>query len=293
MSVTAAEAFRALKEALAIDSSPRLAREWITEISLTKGWATSLTEAQVIGEHLQDGLLVRARRTHNTDYEAGRLPDFAFNSSSGDMIQGPCFVEPSDDAQVRDAKLRRRTLGDYVQAFLRLTPYDFEVLCRGLLAIIGVAKPEITRRTRDEGIDFYGRWDVGDTLRPLYELPGGHRLLRVWLVGQAKRYDSTQVATPDIRELVGAVSLARVNAYSRQEDPYPDLTLRLCDPVFFIFATSGDISADSWELLKQSGVIGFDGNMVAALLADNDVAQVNGKFDQASFDSWLKSYRPA
>lgn len=292
MSATAADALRALKKALAIDAPPRLAREWVTEISLAEGWAASLTEAQIIGESLHDGLLVRARHVHNAEYEAGRLPDFAFNSSSEDMIQGACFVETNDDPQVRDAKLRRLALSDYLQAFLRLTSHDFEVLCRGLLALIGVVNPKVTRRTRDEGIDFYGRWDVGGTLRSLYELPGGHRLLRVWLVGQAKRYDSAQVATPDIRELVGSVSLARVNAYSRQENPYPDLTLRLCDPVFVLFATSGDISADSWELLKQSGVIGFDGSMVAALLADNDVAQVNGKFDQASFDGWLQSHQP-
>jgi hypothetical protein len=292
LSVTAKRVFTEFKASLAADAPPLHTREWIAVIAVGSEWVKSPSEGQVLGEKLEDKFLVLARREYNGAVTAGRIPEFEFNSSTQEMLQGPCFIEPADDAPVRAAKERRLSQADYYAALRRLTPEQFEVLCRGLLSLIGVLEPEVTRRSHDEGIDFFGKWDLGERLKSLIDLPGAHRLLSVWLVGQAKRYNSTDVATPDIRELVGSVTLARAKAFSRPNDPYPELSLRVCDPVFFMFATSGKMSRDSWELLKQSGVIGFDGVMVAALLADHSVAQVAGKFDSSSFEAWLASHDP-
>jgi hypothetical protein len=292
LSVTAKSVFVEFTSVLTADASPSRTREWIAAIAVNKGWSESASEGQVLGEKLEKGFLVLARREYSRAVEAGRVPEFEFNSSTQEMLQGPCFVEPADDVTVREAKERRLSLADYHTALRSLTPEQFEALCRGLLALIGVSEPKVTRRSHDEGIDFFGKWDLGDQLKSLIALPGGHRLLSVWLVGQAKRYNSTDVATPDIRELVGSVTLARAKAFSRPNNPYPELPLRVCDPVFFMFATSGKMSGDSWELLKQSGVIGFDGVMIAALLADHDVARVAGAFDAPTFAAWLSGHEP-
>jgi restriction endonuclease Mrr len=112
------------------------------------------------------------------------------------------------------------------------------------------------------------------------------------MVGQAKHYPTGQVATPEIRELVGSVELARAGAWSRVSSPYLDMKLRLCDPVFFLFFTTGTISASGWRLLGASGVVGMDGEMLAAFLADHDVGVIGDTFDAPALAEWIASDAP-
>jgi hypothetical protein len=123
-------------------------------------------------------------------------------------------------------------------------------------------------------------------------LPGFYGRLGIWMVGQAKHYKTVQSGTPDIRAIVGAVGLARGHAYSTPDDKYPELKILVCDPVFYLFFTSGTISRDGWRLLDTSGVVGMDGDMVAAFLADHGVAIKRTKFDSAAFKRWIKSHKP-
>jgi len=122
-------------------------------------------------------------------------------------------------------------------------------------------------------------------------LPGFYTTLSVWLVGQAKHYKETKVATPDIRELVGSVELARARAFAKPAS-LPNLEMRLCDPVFYLFFTTGKISRDGWALMKASGVVGMDGAMIAAFLADHDVGCSGGTFAASLFEAWVVSYEP-
>jgi restriction endonuclease Mrr len=287
MPKTPLAALNALPKVLNITSPPREARDWLVEVAVTEAWFVSRQEAEAHAEAVVERFLLLLRREYNKAFEAGRIQYFAFNSSSDTMIQGASFVEPTDSDDLKRAKQRRAPLSDYVAALRDLHPNEFEDLCRSLLATIGVEEATVTRRSGDEGIDFFGRWIVGGQLKPVYELSGAHRLLAVWMVGQAKRFDATQAATPDIRELVGAITLARAHAYSSGKDTYPRLRLRPCDPVFYLFFTSGTISAPTWKLLEASGVIGLDGWMVAALLADHGVAIREDAFDRETFSAWI------
>ena len=65
----------------------------------------------------------------------------------------------------------------------------------------------------------------------------------------------------------------------------------MCDPVFFLFFTTGLISAPSWRLAVKSGIVALDGEMVASFLADHDVGVDGGEFQQARFEDWLEKYR--
>lgn len=147
----------------------------------------------------------------------------------------------------------------------------------------------LTAFSADEGIDFYGRLHLEKLILPRAAFPGWQRQLSVWMVGQAKHYFEGKVSTPAIRELVGAVMLASKHAFGSADDKYQELTIRACDPVFYLFFTTGRLTSNSWKLLDRSGAIGMDGEMLGSFLADRGVGMEAGRFDRALFDSWLSN----
>ncbi len=227
--------------------------------------------------------------------EKGVQPQIAFNSSSEYMIQGACFVEGSDSKEVAEQKKRRLLWRDYYEALRELSPHQFELLCRNVLEILGVRNARVTKRTKDEGIDFYGKLSVADLIKPssAFRFKPFESFLEIWLVGQAKHYGAVKVATPDLRELVGSVNLAVARAFADMNpNKYADLQIRVADPVFMLFFTTGQISIDGWQLITKSGIVAMDGEMLAAFLADHNVAIVerNGlkQFSKSAFLDWLR-----
>jgi hypothetical protein len=209
------------------------------------------------------------------------------------MVQGSSFIEVGvDSEQVQEAKRHRSAFPKYLVAIQNVSAGDFEAMCRGMLAALGVEEPVVTPHSADEGIDFYGRLSLQGNLEHVAALPGIYRRLRVWMVGQAKHYRAMQSGTPDIRAIVGAVDLVRGKAYGSSTDKYPDLDIRVCDPVFYLFFTTGSISSDGWRLLEQSGVVGMDGQMVAAFLADHGIGRVANDLNAAEFERWIGRFRP-
>jgi len=287
-----AAAAKALSSVLSIDSPPRPAVAWITEIALTEQWFASRADAEEAAAKWERAFRDRLRRDHNELTALGRVCIHAFNSSSEYMVQGAAFIEEGRDSdELKAVKRRRARFQVYLAALVQLTPTDFEAMSRGILALLGVAAPKLTPRSGDEGIDFYGQLLLEDLLPRVEAMPDVYRRLSVWMIGQAKHYQATQVATPDIRELVGAIDLARGGAYGGAGTKYQDLGILVCDPVFYLFFTTGKISTDGWRLLERSGVIGMDGEMVAAFLADQGVGVENDVFVEGRLGDWLGEYK--
>lgn len=253
---------------LQLDAPPRRAREIISEFALARGWVDSAQEAQELGERWEGGVLSRLRATHSEYNSVGRPTTFAFNSSSDYLVQGACFVEGLDSPELAEKKARRLKHSDYRAVLKSLRPNQFESLCGKLIGLLGVNDPVVTRSSADEGIDFFGKLSLGGFFYPDDLTPTVQQQLDIWLVGQAKHYQETQAGTPELRELVGSVELGRAKTFGSARSPLEAMDIRVADPVFLIFVTTGTISANGWTLLKRSGVIGFDGEMVAAFLAD-------------------------
>jgi hypothetical protein len=57
--------------------------------------------------------------------------------------------------------------------------------------------------------------------------------------------------------------------------------------VFYLFFTTGRLSSNSWALLERSGVIGMDGEMVSAFLADHSIGIIDSEFSETEFRKWL------
>jgi restriction endonuclease Mrr len=271
---------------LPLDAPPERVELLLVRICMGEGWETSETAAADRAYTWKGQFLARLRQQLDRCEREGRPCRHALNTSDGSLVQGYCFEEPTDSATTADAK-RRRVLADEVLSHIAdLTHNEFELLCAVIAEELGADSPTVTSYGHDEGIDFFGRVDW--SMLQEFPLPNVDRQLGVWIVGQAKHYDRTQVATPDIRELVGSVYLARSSAFSKEDSPnFGELAIRACDAVFCFFVTSGDISRDGWSLLRTSGVIGMDGEMLGAFLADRGV----GISDEGAFDPTLLRHR--
>lgn len=138
---------------------------------------------------------------------------------------------------------------------------------------------------------FFGQLEGENIFFPDDLQPTIQKQLSIWLVGQAKRYSRAPTGTPTIRDLVGAVTLGKSGSSSTAKSPFPGLRIRVSDPVFVMLVTGGTLSARAWTLAKRSGVIGIDGELLAAFLVD----RLRGLGDQPTrteFRNWLRGCRP-
>lgn len=282
---------KAFLEIVEVDSPPRRASKWLTEICLTKGWAVNESEASEAAERWERRFIEYLRDDLDDLERRGRFSPYKFNSAATNALQGSAYPEPNDSDEIKQAKARRARFKQYEEGLRRLTPEHFEAMCAGLLDLLGVRKPVLTPYVADEGIDFFGQLHLEDSALQTSQFPGIQSRLSVWMVGQAKHYIDNRVSTPDVRELVGSVELAKGGAYSTEYDKYPNLGMRVCDPVFYLFFTTGRISSDSWQLLDNSGVIGMDGQMVAAFLADHDIGVESEEFDYERLLAWVTRFQ--
>lgn len=258
----------------------------LTHIIIEKGWRNHDEAAETAADWI-DRFVIALKRRQADAHALGSYVQYTFNSADQDYIQGASFIEPYDDEGVIEAKRRRANTLPITTHLDALTPLEFEVLCGGVLRFFGVSSPTISRRSADQGIDFYGQAPFAKILAP-ERLPAGvEKDLRVWIVGQAKHYSKVKVSTKDLRELIGSTELAKSKVFAGKIDPLDDLSLRICDPIFYMIITSGAFTIDSRELIDRSGIIAMDGLQLSQLLADNGVGDAADGISKEQLLTWL------
>lgn len=282
-----AAAAKIICDTCSLNAGPTRVSDLLVEIIIAQSWQADLSVAAEFAERWKSTVLTRLRAELTELAKSGRPAKFSFNSSSDDIIQGACFIEPLDSMQLIESKRRRLNYYDYHSNLVKLTPNQFECLCGKIIELLGVKEPIVTRASADEGIDFYGKLELGGFLYPNDLSPTIQKQMDIWLVGQAKHYQATQSGTPELRELVGAIELGRAKVFGSKISPLLEMEIRVVDPVFAIFITTGTISANGWTLLKRSGVVGFDGEMVAAFLADRGAGMSGAVFCEKDFFDWI------
>jgi hypothetical protein len=280
-------ACKKLLESFDIVAPPRPANECLVSIILAEGWCKTTSEAQDLADQLANRCIILLRRELSALNHFGRFSPFAFNSSSDDL-QGAAFIEPIDSLEGKTQKERRGRVKSYAAALRALTPRKFELLCAGILSTLKAHELAVTPYVADEGVDFYCKLPLETHLFNADLYPSWKRQLTVWMIGQAKHYSGT-VSTPEIRDLVGAAVLAK-GGVKINRNRFRTLKVRPCDPVFLLFFTTGRLSADAWELLLQSGVVGLDGEMLAAFLADREIGCSSSGFEQPLFETWVSTF---
>ena len=277
-----------LHKVVDIKSRPRPISDLLQELIQREQWAQSLPEAQEMAEKWEVSVLSIIQVTLSTPDKFARPHLYVLNSSSKYLVQGAGYIEGNEDERTMAHKLRRQNIYLVWNEMKGLSYSDFEIFSEKVIREIGAQHTKTTSYSSDEGIDFFGKLKLREYLFTEDLSPTIQHQLEVWLIGQAKHYKAIKVSTPDIRELVGSVELARGRAFSvLGVGKYSELTIRVCDPIFILFFTTGDISSDGWNLLENSGVIGMDGLMLAAFLCDRQIGLVGNLFVKSKFNAWL------
>lgn len=279
-----------LVRSLDIEATPRPLRDLLCQVILSEEWESQQSAAEERAESWEANALTLIKDALGKPDRFGRPSVLEINSSSDYLIQGAAFVEGTETHEGLQHKSRRKHIFRLLSAMRSLSAQEFEGFCTRVIQKIGAEASCTTKLSGDEGIDFFGKLKLKNHIFPDDVAPTLQSQLNVWLIGQAKHYRAIKVATPDIRELVGSVELARHSAFSSiKGSPYPDLDILACDPVFILFFTTGEISLDGWRLLERSGVVGMDGLMLSAFLCDRGVCQSEGHFSESEFQVWARS----
>lgn len=279
-------AAKELQRRISINTPPRKLNDVLIDM-IELGNALSRTEAADKAGEWYQRFESRARHELAEAEEDGGFLRYGFNSANSDYVQGSCFIEGSDSEGIKSEKLARAKQESYLAFFERLDANRFEKLCGKIIELLKVEEAVVSRASADQGVDFFGKLPFGTLINPLEIAPGAEKQLTVWLVGQAKHYLKTSVSTKDIRELVGSVILARSNVFAGKSDPLGDLALRVCDPIVFLFLTTGRFTRDSKSLLKRSGVVAMDGVQISVFLADHLAGQDNGDLRIEALNAWI------
>lgn len=251
---------------------------------LTEIYAFPPDKAQEATTKWHSKIKNRLLNNYNLCFESGKTVRYEINSSDSDFIQGASYINEDDSNEIAEFRKHRAHFDNYKNYVENLNPRRFECLCGLILHLLGVKNPIVTKGAGDDGIDFFGLWELGEKALQTVMFPNFEKQMKIWLVGQAKHYTELQVSTPDVRELIGSIELAKSSVFSYKNNDFDYLKIRPCDPIYYLFITSGNMSSKTHDLLDKSGVIGIDGNMIAAFLADKKVATVDGRFLESLID---------
>jgi hypothetical protein len=223
---------------------------------------------------------------------AGTLAMLVLSNASTRSVMGSCWVEPSDHPDIAIAKAQRLHVDPLLQEIRALTFNEFEIFGAKILKELGALSVQVTPHADDQGIDFYGLLSLGS----LGGLPTSFMQLahdvELRFAGQAKHYPNAAIGPDIIRELVGAIALARYKVYSSNHDLFEDLQLRAFNPLLAMIFTTGRFSRGARLLAERAGIIARSGEQLAVFLADRGVGmRVDATratcFDRDAFRCWL------
>jgi len=175
-----------------------------------------------------------------------------------------------------------------------LTFGQFEQFGAAVLKELGVKNLHITPHGNDQGIDFYGNFSFGqlvDAPAPFFRLAHDVTLA---FAGQAKHYPTRSVGPEVVRELVGAISLARTKTYSSETiDLFEDVEIKPFSPLVALLFTTGELTSGTVQLSAAAGIVAKSGRQLALYLADRGVGiekTTSGKtFEPNLFHNWLNA----
>lgn len=222
------------------------------------------------------------------------VPTLVLLGAQSDIVAGCCFVLPHDHVGISAAKRYRLQVGGLLDAIRNLTFNEFERFGARVLAEIGATYWQITPHSGDQGIDFYGRMSLGEYQGlPIPFAKLAHDVILLF-AGQAKHYPDRPLGTDVVRELTGAISLARTKTFSRDDlDPFPGLNLKPFAAMVALLFTTGRFTTGAVRLAEAAGIIARSGEQIAVFLADKGVGMTQTgagpMFDSTAFRGWLNA----
>ncbi|WP_100401308.1 restriction endonuclease [Bacillus sp. FJAT-42315] len=143
-----------------------------------------------------------------------------------------------------------------IQTIKELEAFDFEKLCALYIEFLGTTgKPNVTRRSHDQGIDFVGVIEK-EVLTRLFVK--NMSINRLYLIGQAKHYKNDKVTSKEIRELAGSLYLLKNQNFALLENPYKNLDIKAFTPIYSYFITSYYFSESAKRLCDNADIMPID-----------------------------------
>lgn len=281
-----------VKDVLTFDSPPtRLLH--LLESQLATHFQLSQLEAAEQSSSLEPRVAAHIEKAISKSEEMGVAFSLLLVGSEGSrMVCGSAYIFPTDSPLDRSLKTNRSKTSQLMQAMMDLTPEQFERFGSCVLKLLGAQTFHVTQQSGDQGIDFYGVLRLGQLLQAPEKFFHLSHKLELRFAGQAKHYPRTVVGTAVVRELAGAVSLARYKAFSSEVDMFEDLGLLPFNPLVLLLFTTGRLSKGARELSEKAGILSYSGDQLAAFLADCGVGMIEEAgatvFSKDEFLRWLQ-----
>jgi hypothetical protein len=279
-----------LEHTIGIDGQPRRLREAIEE-ELRAHFSLPPISASELAESCEPRIHQLILEAQAQRQKTGELPVLAISSVSDRVVMGSCHVELTDPPAIATMKQRRLHVEPILQRIVNLSFAEFEQFGSRILNELGAYYSRITPRADDQGIDFYGILSLGSVFQlppPFFQLT---RDIELRFVGQAKHYPDRTVGPSVVRELVGSISLARHQVFTRGPNFLEDLGLLALNPLLAMLFTTGRFTTGALDLARKSGLMIRSGEQLALFLAERGVGiiQVAGAptYCEDAFSNWL------
>jgi Restriction endonuclease len=223
----------------------------------------------------------------------GTFSVLTISSRNNRTVLGSCCIEPDDSDPIKAAKRARLYKPELLNAIRTLTFAEFEKFGSKVLRELGASTVRVTPRSNDQGIDFYGILSIGEVANvppPICRLAHDVTLR---FAGQAKHYPNNPIGPDVIRELIGAIELARYKTFTSDPDLFEDFALLPFHPLLALLFTTGQFTSGAIELGEKAGIILRSGEQLAVFLADRGVGVIQQgnetNYDDPTFRAWLNA----
>jgi len=271
--MTPTELLARVEAAVGLQGPPRSLRE-VLEAEMRRHFQQLPIRAAEQAERLEERVRQRITEKQQEMENAGTIPVVIIHHASIRRVAGSCWVDPIDTEVVAAAKQGRVHVQQILAALRALTPDQFERFGSRVLRELGAEQVQVTRRSGDNGVDFYGFLSLGGIMQHPPAICQLAHNIRLLFAGQAKHYPNTAIGPATIREMIGAIALARFQVYSSEPDFFEEFKLLPYNPLLALLFTTGRFTRGAMEIADSAGIIARSGQQLAAFLADRSVGMV-------------------
>jgi restriction endonuclease Mrr len=246
-------------------------------------------EAERLEERVRQRITEKQREMENV----GTIPIVIIHYANARRVVGSCWVDPVDTQAIAAAKQARVHVQEILAALRALTVDQFECFGSRILRELGAEQVEVTRRSGDNGVDFYGFLSLGGIMQHPPAICQLAHNIQLLFAGQAKHYPNNTIGPATVREMIGAIALARFGVYSSEPDFFEAFKLLPYNPLLVLLFTTGRFTKGAMEIADSAGVIARSGEQLAIFLADRNVGMEMNEgvttFVPERFLEWLNA----
>jgi len=208
-------------------------------------------------------------------------PRYLFDDSNDDiLIRADLVVDIQEEKNIRRIIEWKEQISELLKS---ISWQEFEKLCGLILQINDILDCNVTRGSKDGGIDVYGWLKYPNTKRIFHEI-------NMRVIGQGKhRSNGGEVSNAEVSEFVTDVDKLR----KKQDFPLFALPSEFIDsphPLVPIFITNGYYRRDALKTAENYGIIIWNGEQISEDLARYfNLADfvLKGRIDKEKFRNYL------